>query len=210
MLVASQIEGTYEAEDEKMASYLAQAKALMLNFTTYKVKHIKRSENKQADVLRKLASTFTFVAHPQENGEVECANRSIVDGIKRRHDGFRSGWINQVAHILLAILTQKNTGNAETPFSLTYGTEALVPAEIGLPSPRVLALGAYNECQWRLDLMLLEERRELSAMREQNYKRQLQKYYDASVKICEFNTEDYVLRNNEASRAHSPGKLSPT
>ncbi|XP_076940737.1 uncharacterized protein LOC143610028 [Bidens hawaiensis] len=38
-----------------MTSYLAHAKALMSAFTTCKVKHIKRSENKQADALIKLA-----------------------------------------------------------------------------------------------------------------------------------------------------------
>ncbi|XP_076931527.1 uncharacterized protein LOC143596702 [Bidens hawaiensis] len=56
MLVANQIEGSYDAKDDKMVSYLAQAKALMAAFATCKVKHIKRSENKQADALSKLAS----------------------------------------------------------------------------------------------------------------------------------------------------------
>ncbi|XP_076929983.1 uncharacterized protein LOC143594603 [Bidens hawaiensis] len=56
MLVANQIEGSYDAKDNKMASYLAQAKALMATFATCKVKHINRSENKQADALSKLAS----------------------------------------------------------------------------------------------------------------------------------------------------------
>ena len=46
-------------------------------------------------------------------------------------------------------------------------------------------------------------------MREQNYKRQLQRYYNAKVKAFEFNAGDYVLRNNEASNAQAPGKLSP-
>ncbi|XP_076929718.1 uncharacterized protein LOC143594250 [Bidens hawaiensis] len=51
MLVANQIEGSYDAKDEKMASYLAQAKALMGTFVTCMVKHVKRGENKQADAL---------------------------------------------------------------------------------------------------------------------------------------------------------------
>ncbi|XP_076939919.1 uncharacterized protein LOC143608896 [Bidens hawaiensis] len=46
MLLANHIEGAYEAKDDKMVSYLAQAKALMLIITTCKIKHIKRSENK--------------------------------------------------------------------------------------------------------------------------------------------------------------------
>ncbi|XP_076915730.1 uncharacterized protein LOC143575173 [Bidens hawaiensis] len=56
MMVANQIEGTNDAKDEKMTSYLAQAKVIMGTFITWKVKHVKRSENKQADALSKLAS----------------------------------------------------------------------------------------------------------------------------------------------------------
>ncbi|XP_076908805.1 uncharacterized protein LOC143565832 [Bidens hawaiensis] len=56
MLVANQIEGSYDAKDDKMASYLAKAKMLMTTFTTCKIKHIRRSENKQVDALSKLAS----------------------------------------------------------------------------------------------------------------------------------------------------------
>ncbi|XP_076888201.1 uncharacterized protein LOC143538555 [Bidens hawaiensis] len=40
-----------------MASYLEQAKQLIRKFKTCRVKHIKRSENKSADALRKLAAT---------------------------------------------------------------------------------------------------------------------------------------------------------
>ncbi|XP_076922878.1 uncharacterized protein LOC143584801 [Bidens hawaiensis] len=40
-----------------MASYLSQAKDLILQFPSCKVIHIKRSENKSADALSKLAST---------------------------------------------------------------------------------------------------------------------------------------------------------
>ncbi|XP_076893782.1 uncharacterized protein LOC143545872 [Bidens hawaiensis] len=123
-----------------------------------------------------VTQTFTSVAHPQGNGEVERANRTIVGGIKK---------------------------------SLTYGTEAMIRAEVGVPSPRV-TLPKDNNAERRFDLMLLEERRELAAIREQNYKRQLQKYYNIKVKICEFNAGDYVLRNNEASRAHAQGKLAPS
>ncbi|XP_076912793.1 uncharacterized protein LOC143571188 [Bidens hawaiensis] len=40
-----------------MASYLSQAKDLMQQFTSCKVVHIKRSENRPADALSKRAST---------------------------------------------------------------------------------------------------------------------------------------------------------
>ncbi|XP_076891412.1 uncharacterized protein LOC143542794 [Bidens hawaiensis] len=56
MLAANQIEGSYDAKYDKMASYLAQAKALMATFATCKVKHIIRSGNKEGDALSKLAA----------------------------------------------------------------------------------------------------------------------------------------------------------
>ncbi|XP_076932476.1 uncharacterized protein LOC143598029 [Bidens hawaiensis] len=57
MLIAGQISGSYEAKNDVMASYLSQAKELILRFSSCKVTHIKRSENKFADALSKLAST---------------------------------------------------------------------------------------------------------------------------------------------------------
>ncbi|XP_076937945.1 uncharacterized protein LOC143605864 [Bidens hawaiensis] len=56
MLIAGQINGTYEAKNEVMASYLSQARFLIRQFTSFNIIHIKRSENKSADALSKLAS----------------------------------------------------------------------------------------------------------------------------------------------------------
>ncbi|XP_076955831.1 uncharacterized protein LOC143630803 [Bidens hawaiensis] len=45
MLIAGQINGTYKANNDMMASYLSQTKDLILQFSSCKVIHIKRSEN---------------------------------------------------------------------------------------------------------------------------------------------------------------------
>ncbi|XP_076894919.1 uncharacterized protein LOC143547357 [Bidens hawaiensis] len=152
---------------------------------------------------------FTSVAQPQANGQVERANSSIKEGIKARLGIKRTGWVDELPHVLWAHRISKKISNSETPFSLTYGTEAMIPAEVGVPSARMLLM-ADNEKELRLNLDLLEERRELTAIRESKYKRQLQKYYDARVKLCEYCQGDYVFRSNEASNAESPGKLAPT
>ncbi|XP_076935909.1 uncharacterized protein LOC143602801 [Bidens hawaiensis] len=57
MLIAGQINATYEAKNDVMDSYFSQAEDLILQFSSYKVIHIKRSENKSVDALNKLAST---------------------------------------------------------------------------------------------------------------------------------------------------------
>ncbi|XP_076960888.1 uncharacterized protein LOC143637369 [Bidens hawaiensis] len=143
------------------------------------------------------------------NGQVKRTNRTIKEGIKARLGTKHTGWVDELPHVLWAFRTQKNSNNSEKPFSLTYGTEAMIPAEIGILSARVLLIDD-NNYELRMNLGLLEERRELASIREYNYKRQLQKYYNSRVRKCEFDAGDFVFRNNEASGQKPPGKLAPT
>ncbi|XP_076958855.1 uncharacterized protein LOC143634727 [Bidens hawaiensis] len=80
MLIAGQINWTYEAKNDVMASYLSQAKDLILQFLSCKVIHIKRSENKSADALSKLASTN--FEHFAKDIRVEVLDRPSVRNIR--------------------------------------------------------------------------------------------------------------------------------
>ncbi|XP_076937506.1 uncharacterized protein LOC143605174 [Bidens hawaiensis] len=84
-----------------------------------------------------VTQIFTSVAHPQANGQVERTNRTIKEGIKVRLGTKRTGWVDELPHVLWAFRTHKFSSNSEMPFSLTYGTEAMIPAEIGVPSARL-------------------------------------------------------------------------
>ncbi|XP_076932837.1 uncharacterized protein LOC143598523 [Bidens hawaiensis] len=95
------------------------------------------------------------------------------------------------------------------PFSLSYGTEAMIPTEIRVPSPRILMINDNDKELW-INLDLLEEMRDLALIREYNYKCQLQKYYDSRVQKCTFDAGDFVFHNNEAYSQERPGKLAPT
>ncbi|XP_076946428.1 uncharacterized protein LOC143617913 [Bidens hawaiensis] len=85
----------------------------------------------------------------------------------------------------------------------------MIPAEIGVPSARILMIDDIDK-ELRMNLDLLEERMELALIREHNYKRQLQKFYDSRVQKCTFDARDFVFCNNEASGQEPPGKLAPT
>ena len=76
MLVAGQINGSYYAKDATMNLYLEHAKSLMGKFDSCKVIHIKRSENKLADALSKIAST-TF-EHMAKEVRIEVLDRPSV------------------------------------------------------------------------------------------------------------------------------------
>ena len=80
---------------------------------------------------------FTSVGHPQANGQVENINRTILHGLKTRIESARTGWLDELPTILWAYRTTPRTATQETPFALTYGAEAVIPAEIGMSSGRV-------------------------------------------------------------------------
>ncbi|XP_076949757.1 uncharacterized protein LOC143622522 [Bidens hawaiensis] len=102
-----------------------------------------------------------------------------------------------------------NMRNGETPLSLTYGTEAMIPAEIGVPTRRTLQKEKVGGEDLRLNFNLAEERREEAARREVEYKKKIERYYNARVREVKFKTGDLVLRENEASGQEDQGKLGP-
>ncbi|GJT93445.1 reverse transcriptase domain-containing protein [Tanacetum coccineum] len=147
------------------------------------------SDNLFKDWCEKLNITqrFASVKHPQSNGLVERANRSLGDGIKARLGEGNKNWIKELPHILWAHRMTIKSSHGDTPFSLTYGTKAVIPVEIGMPTYRTTAVDAvHNDEELQLNLDLLEERRERAAIHEAKVKLQMTKYYNARVRGVTF------------------------
>ncbi|GKD02275.1 reverse transcriptase domain-containing protein [Tanacetum coccineum] len=90
------------------------------------------------------------------------------------------------------------------------GTQAVIPAEIGMPTYRTTAVDVmHNDDELRLNLDLVEERRECAAIRKAQAKLKMKRYYDARVKNVAFRPGDFVYRSNNASHAVKGGKLGP-
>nr|GEV02124.1 reverse transcriptase domain-containing protein [Tanacetum cinerariifolium] len=116
-----------------------------------------------------ITQRFASVKHLQSNGLVERANRSLGEGIKARLGVGNKNRVEELPHVLWAHRTMIKSSHGDTPFSLTYGTEAIIPAEIGMPTYRTTAMDVVNnDEELRLNLDLLEERRELTEMSEAN------------------------------------------
>nr|GEW99420.1 reverse transcriptase domain-containing protein [Tanacetum cinerariifolium] len=99
---------------------------------------------------------FALVKHPQSNGLVERANRSLREGIKSRLGERNKNWVEDLPHILWAHRTMIKSSHGDTPFSLTYGIEAVIPTEIGMPTYRTGAVDVVNnDEELRLNLDLL-------------------------------------------------------
>nr|GEU73017.1 reverse transcriptase domain-containing protein [Tanacetum cinerariifolium] len=107
-----------------------------------------------------ITQRFASVKHPQSNGLVKRANRSLGEGIKARLGEGNKNWVEELPHVLWAHRTMIKSSHGDTPFSLTYGTKAVIPAEIRMPTYRTTAVDMVNnDKELRLNLNLLEERR---------------------------------------------------
>ena len=63
-------------------------------------------------------------------------NRTLLKIIKTKLDNAKGAWPEELPNVLWAYRTTARTLTRETPFRLTYGTEAVIPVEVGVTSIR--------------------------------------------------------------------------
>ncbi|XP_071727130.1 uncharacterized protein [Rutidosis leptorrhynchoides] len=75
-LVSNQIRGTFEAKQPTIQQYLSKAKELIESFKSFGIEHVRRSQNKKADALSKLA-LLTF-EHLAKEVLVEVIEKKLI------------------------------------------------------------------------------------------------------------------------------------
>nr|GEX63253.1 hypothetical protein [Tanacetum cinerariifolium] len=119
----------------------------------------------------------------------------------RRLGKVHQAWINELPQVLWAHRTMPKSSNGETPFSLVYGSEPVIPIEISVETKRVQDFDPKeNDNKRREDLDILEERREMASIKEAHYKQKLEGYHNKNVKPSTFKPGTYVFRLNSASK----------
>ncbi|XP_073304115.1 uncharacterized protein [Primulina huaijiensis] len=118
----------------------------------------------------KIIHSFTSVAYPQANGQTEVTNRIIVQALKAQLHGKGKDWVEELPSILCAYRTTPRTATRETPYSLVYGSETVLPVEIRQSSARVESYMNNNDHTQAIELDLIEEKRDLAAIRMEAYR----------------------------------------
>ena len=113
--------------------------------------------------------------------------------------------------VLWAYRTTCKSATRETPFALAFSTEAITLVEVGLESHKVkFANAERNEETLRLNLDLLEEKREQALKHAEDYQRKTTRYYDRKVEPNSFKPGDLVLKKLLTARKDpTHGKLGP-
>ncbi|XP_015966622.1 uncharacterized protein LOC107490362 [Arachis duranensis] len=153
---------------------------------------------------------FSSVEHPQTNGQVESANRIILQGLRKKLGEAKGEWADLIPEILWSYNTSIQSATGETPFKLVYGAEALIPVEVSVPTLRTEFYDQSNNLQARTaELDIVEEERDISAIKQRARKQYLERRHNRKVVHRSFNNGDLVLRRTEeAQKSPAHGKLA--
>ena len=130
-----------------------------------------------------IVNQYSTPAYPQVNGQAEAINKTIVNGLKKRLDDAKGRWVDELAHVLWTYRTTPLRSTGETPFSMTYGAETVIPLEVNFPTQRTIAFCLVaNDKLLERSLDLIDERRESAMVHLAYYQQRLKQGYDAKVK----------------------------
>ncbi|XP_070045480.1 uncharacterized protein [Nicotiana tomentosiformis] len=114
---------------------------------------VDNAANTNNDLMREICENFriihrNFTAYgPQMKGVVEAANKNIKRILRKIVDNHRQ-WHEKLPFDLLGYRTTMRTSIGETPYMLVYGTEAVIPARVEIPSLRVIQEAKLDDVEW--------------------------------------------------------------
>jgi len=146
------------------------------------------------------------------NGAVEAANKNIKKLVQKMTVSYKD-WHEMLPFTLHGYRTSVRTSTGETPYSLVYGMEAVLPFEVEVPSQRIIAESGLKESEWAqacYDQLNLIEGKRLTAMSHGClYQRRIKNAFDKKVRPRKFNEGDLVLKKMSHAVKDNRGKWAP-
>ncbi|RDX90157.1 Retrovirus-related Pol polyprotein from transposon 17.6, partial [Mucuna pruriens] len=169
-------------------------------------------------MMTELCEQFRITHHnstpyrPKMNGAIEATNKNLKKIIQKMVVTYKD-WHEILPYALHGYRTSVRTSTEATPYSLVYGTKAVLPVEVEIPALRVLAEANLDEAEWvqqRLDqLNLIEEKRLTALCHGQLYQKRVKRAFDKKVKPRVFQKGDMVLKKVLPNLKDPRGKWAP-
>nr|XP_027067612.1 uncharacterized protein LOC113693248 [Coffea arabica] len=145
----------------------------------------------------KIRHRNSAIYRPQMKGAVEAVNKNLKKIIRKMIEKHRD-WHEKLPYALMAYRTSIRTSTGATLYSLMYGMEAVLPAEVEIPSLRVLMEAKLEEADWikqRFEqLSLIDEKRLNAICHGQCYQKRMARAYNKKVHLRTFEEGDKVLK----------------
>ena len=147
------------------------------------------------------------------NGAVEAANKNIKKIMQKMVVTYK----DEHEMLLFAVhgyRTSSWTLTGETPFSLVYVMDAVLPFEVHIPSLRIMKEADLGEDEWihtRLDqLNLIDEKRLVNVCHGQIYQKRIIKAFNKKIKPRVYQAGDLVIKCIILPQSDPRGKWTPT
>ncbi|XP_070023166.1 uncharacterized protein [Nicotiana sylvestris] len=125
------------------------------------------------------AAMEIFAVDEEKIGFQQSTNKTIIQNLKKRLSDAKGKWREVLPEVLWAYRATSKPSTGATPFSLVYGSEALIPVEVGEPSTRFWhALEESNHEAMNTTLELLDEKREVLLVWMAAQKQRIERYYN--------------------------------
>ncbi|XP_024030058.1 uncharacterized protein LOC112094132 [Morus notabilis] len=129
-----------------------------------------------------IRKNFSVPIHPQSNGQVEAINKILKYTLKKRLNDLKGKWAEEFPKVLWAYRMMSRTTTGETPFSVAYGVEAVLPVEIETPTLRTVIHNDDDNTEgMNGELDLLEEKMLDSQLCFATYQQRAARYYNKRV-----------------------------
>ncbi|XP_049354720.1 uncharacterized protein LOC125819297 [Solanum verrucosum] len=174
--------------------------------------------NLNSNLMKEVCEQFKIVHHnstpyrPKANGAVEAANKNIKKILRKMVQGTRQ-WHEKLPFALLRYRTAVRTSIGATPYLLVYGTEAVLPAEVEIPSLQIIVEAEIEDTEWvktRLEkLTLIDEKRLTAVCFGQLYQQRMAGAYNKKVHPRHFEVGQLVLKRILPHQEEAKGKFPP-
>ncbi|XP_049374095.1 uncharacterized protein LOC125839167 [Solanum verrucosum] len=146
------------------------------------------------------------------NGAVEATNKNIKKILRKMIDN-RRDLHEMLSYALLGYRTTVRTSVGATPYLLLYGTEAVIPPEVEIPSLRIIQEAELNDAEWvhkRIDqLTLIDEKRMVAVCHGQLYRQRMIHAFHKKVRARIFEIGQLVLKRIFPHQDEYNGKFAP-
>ena len=130
----------------------------------------------------KIKNLYSTSCYPQSNGLAEALSKTLLTALKKRLDSAKGKWVDELPGVLWAYRTTARKPTGISPFAITYGMEAIIPTEIGMPTIRKNVPEQRNAELMIKDLDTVDELRESAVIYMASYQRRLASSYNKRVK----------------------------
>ncbi|XP_027071844.2 uncharacterized protein [Coffea arabica] len=166
------------------------------------------AKNLNNDMVDRLCEQFkvrhrnSAIYMPQMNGAVETANKNLKKIIRKMTETYRD-WHEKLPYALMAYRTTISTSTEATSYSLMYGMETVLPAEVEIPSLRILMEAQIEDAEWIREryeqLSQIDEKRLNPVCHGQCYQQRMTRVYNKKVKPCMRVSSSYRINDRRAS-----------